>query len=443
MHKRIGTGFIKLCICLIFLAGMMCGCANKSNSQNKVQDTAKPMDTQSFTGVITSVDRELKQLSVREIDTDVDTIINYDDTAEIKDEYKQDIDGDELEQGMIMKTVYRTGDAKLVSMEVPEDAWEYKNVDKFSFDTSESAMEVADELYQYSDQTYFGTSGNKAIEMVELSDADELTVRGIGYKVYSVIRTEGHGYLRLLNYKDFIGGMINIDDDIILPVTNNMLITVSCGNYRVTLSKGTAKASKTVSIKNNKESTLDFSDYRKSIKNVGSIKFNIDPIGADLYINGTKIDYSKPISLNYGTYSVSVSLNGYSTYNGKLTVAEASKTINISLEASDTASAATSTPESTASAETTAPQATAAATSKTKKIDSNHTISVTAPEGAEVYLDNVYKGIVPCKFTKVIGSQTITLSKSGYVTKSYSVDILDDDKNAKLSFSELVEDADK
>ena len=30
--------------------------------------------------------------------------------------------------------------------------------------------------------------------MVELSEADELTVRGIGYKVYSVIRTEGHGY---------------------------------------------------------------------------------------------------------------------------------------------------------------------------------------------------------------------------------------------------------
>ena len=430
MHKKIGTGFIKRCVCLVFLVVMMCGCANKSDSQNKVQDTAKPMAAQSFTGVITSVDKELKQLSVREIDTDVDTIINYDDTAEIKDKYKQDIYGDELEQGMIMKTTYRTSDAKLVSMEVPEDAWEYKNVDKFSFDTSESSMEVADELYQYSEQTYFGTSGNKAIEMVELSEADELTVRGIGYKVYSVIRTEGHGYLRLLNYKDFIGGMINIDDDIILPVTNNMLITVSCGNYRVTLNKGTAKASKTV-----------------SIKNVGSIKFNIDPIGADLYINGTKIDYSKPIALNYGTYSVSASLNGYSTYNGKLTVAEASKTINISLETSDTASAATSAPQSTASSETTEPQATAAATSKsktkTKKIDSNHTISVTAPEGAEVYLDNVYKGIVPCKFTKVIGSQTITLSKSGYVTKSYSVDILDDDKNVKLSFSELIEDADK
>ena len=86
---------------------------------------------------------------------------------------------------------------------------------------------------------------------------------------------------------------------------------------------------------------------------------------------------------------------------------------------------------------------TATAKSQTRKIDSKHTISVTAPEGAEVYLDNVYKGIVPCKFTKVIGSQTITLSKTGYETKSYSIDILDDDKNAKLSFSDLIEDADK
>ena len=126
MHKKIGTGFIKRCVCLVFLVVMMCGCANKSDSQNKVQDTAKPMAAQSFTGVITSVDKELKQLSVREIDTDVDTIINYDDTAEIKDKYKQDIYGDELEQGMIMKTTYRTSDAKLVSMEVPEDAWSIK-----------------------------------------------------------------------------------------------------------------------------------------------------------------------------------------------------------------------------------------------------------------------------------------------------------------------------
>ena len=70
-------------------------------------------------------------------------------------------------------------------------------------------------------------------------------------------------------------------------------------------------------------------------------------------------------------------------------------------------------------------------------MDSDHTITVSAPEGAEVYLDNVYKGLAPCTFTKVIGSQTITLRKDGYTTKSYSVDVLDDDQDVKFSFSDL------
>ena len=72
-------------------------------------------------------------------------------------------------------------------------------------------------------------------------------------------------------------------------------------------------------------------------------------------------------------------------------------------------------------------------------MDSDHTITVSAPEGAEVYLDNVYKGLAPCSFTKVIGSQTITLRKEGYITRSYSVDILDDGDDIKLSFAELAE----
>lgn len=443
MCRSIKVRLLRFLMGVVVLAGVLCGCGMSAGSQKNVQTTSEPDETQTFTGVITHIDKELKQISIREIDTDVDTIVNYDDTASIIDKYKQEIDGDELEQGQLMNVKYRTSDAGLVSMEVPENAWEYTNVDKFTFDTDESSMEVAGELYQYSAQTYFGSTDDKKVDMLELSDTDELTVRGIGYKVYSVVRTEGHGYIRLQNYNDFMGGMINVDDDIILPVTKDMLITVSCGTYRVTINKGMAKASKTVTVKEDKESILDFGDYKKNVKNVGNVRFKVDPQGAYLFINGTRIDYSKAISLNYGTYSVTATLNGYNTYTGRLTVAEADKTINISLQPKeDSASAVTAAPESTAKA-TASPKATASASkSKTKKIDSKHTISVTAPEGAEVYLDNVYKGIVPCKFTKVIGSQTITLSQTGYVTKSYSIDILDDDKNAKLSFSELVEDAD-
>ena len=77
----------------------------------------------------------------------------------------------------------------------------------------------------------------------------------------------------------------------------------------------------------------------------------------------------------------------------------------------------------------------------TKKTDSKHTIKVLGPKGAAVYLDNVYQGVAPCEFTKIIGSQTITLSKNGYISKSYSINVLDDGKDAKFDFPELIEES--
>ena len=65
---------------------------------------------------------------------------------------------------------------------------------------------------------------------------------------------------------------------------------------------------------------------------------------------------------------------------------------------------------------------------------------VDSPEGAEIYVDGIYAGISPISFIKPdAGSHVITLSKNGYVTKSYTVSVADDDRDVTLSFSELME----
>ena len=64
---------------------------------------------------------------------------------------------------------------------------------------------------------------------------------------------------------------------------------------------------------------------------------------------------------------------------------------------------------------------------------------VESPEGAEVYIDGIYTGIVPVSFAKPEkGSHVITLSQNGRVTKSYTIAVSDDDRDVTLSFSELV-----
>ena len=60
-----------------------------------------------------------------------------------------------------------------------------------------------------------------------------------------------------------------------------------------------------------------------------------------------------------------------------------------------------------------------------------------APEDTEVYLDGNYIGISPCSFDKESGSHIITLRKSGYITKSYTIRLDDTKKDISYSFAEL------
>ena len=70
---------------------------------------------------------------------------------------------------------------------------------------------------------------------------------------------------------------------------------------------------------------------------------------------------------------------------------------------------------------------------------SYYKVYVDAPEGAEVYLDGNYVGISPCSFRKTSGSHVITLRKTGYETRSYTIQVDDEEKDISYSFADLVQ----
>lgn len=433
---KIYTG-VMYCIIFALFAVTFTSCSTirKTKTGGKNLAASPEPDTKAVIGVVVQNDIETQRIQIRELDSDVICTLTYDATSLIQDKYKEERYGEDVEVGMILQANYREEDAKLVSAEVPKDVWEYQEVQKFSFSSDENMMRVAGSKYQYSNNTFF-FADNMEIAPMEFTNQDLITVRGIGIRVYSVVRTSGHGYIRLENHDSFVGGMAELDGGIFVPVSENTLITAPEGTYRLTLVKKGLSAVKTVKVEKDKEVTADFSDYKEVVtQNISEVTFTVKPDGAELYLNGTAVDYSTPVTLHYGKYNLMVSLTGYETYTAVLEIAGPVVPVRIEL-ADKKSSKATNTPK---------PSATPSSNDSnddtvTKKIDSDHTITVSAPEGAEVYLDNVYKGMAPCTFTKVIGSQTITLSDSGYVTKSYPVDILDDGKDVKLSFADLVKE---
>ena len=227
--KKITTFIIMVLVLCVFTS---CSVKkrSKNNNNNSINASAVQgeVPSHSMTGVVTNIDTDLKQVTMRELDCDVDSILDYNATSVVTDKYGSEITGDELQPGQIMEVTYNTSNADIIKMSVPKDVWEYQEVDKFSFDGDTNALSIAGKKYQYTSWTYFSSLESK-IQLAELGSHDVITVRGIGITVYSVTRTKGHGYIRLANYDTFKGGTISVGNNIVLPITDNMLVTAGVG----------------------------------------------------------------------------------------------------------------------------------------------------------------------------------------------------------------------
>lgn len=422
--------------------------------------------------VLKEVDTKEQTITVFAVDADSDMTLHYTGATYVYDRYDKDTVIGSVKIGEVIDVYYDTANNKATKICVNKDAWEQQQVGNITIDQTERIMELYKSKYRYSDDIVVADQ-EELVDLIDINSQDELTVKGMDKQVFSICITKGHGYIRPSNYKDFVGGMIEIGYNILLPVTKNMLIPVQEGVYTVRMRNGDLVGEKTVKVIRNKEITMDMSDFKAERIDEGYVTFQIRPAGADLYINGTQVFYDEPVKLNYGKHKIVVRMTGYNDYNGTLDLQDRDPTITINLvdrvaevaeeEKGNPGTTPTPLPGSTAEPTATSPpaQEPSAATPSTgtpagstnvtegenaslaatsKVIDSEHRITVTAPAGVEVYLNGTYKGLTPCSFTKEIGSHTISLSASGYQTKSYSVEVLNDSKDVSYSFADLIKD---
>ena len=260
----------------------------------------------------------------------------------------------------------------------------------------------------------------------------------------SVTLEQGHGYVRLTGVDDFIGGWVEIGK-VIKPVSKDMLIAVPEGIWDVKVAKDGYGGSIGTTVVRNEECTVDFTEVANKIVRYGTVEFTIEPEDARLYIAGREMDYDNQILLEYDTYKIRVSADGYQDYTGDLKVEKALTNKKITLEKESgtetSASAVVAVSPSPAPVDTAAsasPEPSASAASDiSANIVAGYKINIESPTGVNVYFDDAYVGISPVSFAKVSGSHTITFSKAGYVTKSYTVEIGFEEKDVSFTLPDL------
>ena len=248
-----------------------------------------------------------------------------------------------------------------------------------------------------------------------------------------------------------------------------MLLVVPEGRSTVVVSHNGSSATQEIDFVRNQEMAWDLGDVEITVVQKGRVIFTLNPANAKVTIDGKNVDTASPVELEYGLHQMTVTADGYDTVAQYIKVAEPSASISVELEKSEESTeqeetkeqpqgeeqsqeqsnavstqTAASTQSSTEQTQASSAQSSSAEQPETQSSATQSTASQTAykvhidsPVGAEVYLDGNYIGIAPVDFEKKAGNYVVSLRKTGYQTRSYTLQVDSEEKDVTYSFSEL------
>lgn len=467
--------------CLLFLA--LTGCT--SGNDVKVYEDTEEINIShkeiSMTAVLLNINLEENIVRFMDCRTGVERSLRFHGGVRVNNSHDDEISVAKLMAGSVVDVVYYEDTAKLVSITENKSAKTITNVKKFSANKDKQKAAYKGISINMSEHAVAINHDGGIMDVSEINMEDMVTLSMYASKLVAVIVDEGHGYVRLSNQSTYIGGMVEIGYDVIVPVTDNMLLAVREGDYTLRINNRGYSQTKQITVKRDTETLVDLGDIAIP---TGTAVFEVEPSDAKIYVSGNEISGHTYTNL-YGSYTIRVEAEGYKTYRGSFKIKDAVDTIKIKLrededatteepstdstkdtESTEGSTTEIATPMDASSTEDTGTNDSADSTQSTdlsdtesgdgssedasaddgetsgtgteEGVETNNLITINTPALAGVYVDGDYIGIAPISFTKVTGTHTVTLYRSGYLIKSYTINAEDNGKDDIYNFAELI-----
>ncbi len=381
------------------------------------------------TAVVKEIDADKSRITFMNIETGRYYTLDYDGTTVIQDKHNGGMSMAQIQNGDIVDVTFLRGKKKLAGMKLSESAWVLEEVEKYSFDLLSKNAEIGGGTYSLRNNLVISSEGRDA-QLEDIIRGDVVSISGIGNSVYSVVVEEGHGYLRLSNDEYLKGGWIEVGQSVIQQITEDMLLVVPEGTYNVHLTAGGIDETRQITVYRNQESVLDVSDVKAEEPKTGKILFAVTPSDTVISIDGKEVDISSPVEIEYGIHQMVAKAEGYETITQYIKVSQELASISISLEEALDGEDGSQTDYGSS-----------VSSNELNSAASAYKVYIDSPSDVEVYVDGIYIGMSPVSFKKDPGTHTITLRKPGYVTKSYTVQIDDEEKDVTYSFTDLVKES--
>ena len=358
----------KYLICILIFAICICGFSGCGNSEeasadsSEVSITRKPgipaddSDSEEADSdkelsdeglyIVQGYNYEEEKIILNSLTYDKNYVYKYSLTTQFLDKYGDSTSSANITPGCVVTIGERLSTGALSSIQISDDVWTFTEVTNYNFNPFKACLTINDTNYRLTENTAV-FSNDVVATLSDLGSEDVLTVVGLDKEVLSISITTGHGYLNLVNTDKFEGSLIYIGNKIITTVTKDMSVTIPEGTYAVTVANDGYGGTKEVEILRNEYTVLDLAELEGEGPKVCKLTISSLVEGAEIYIDGERIEAGVETEVQYGKHSLMIAVEGYDTWSRTLYVNSETANISIDPTASDTDSDSSSQSSST------------------------------------------------------------------------------------------------
>lgn len=354
--------------------------------------------------VVKAIDKEASTISFYNLKNDTNSTVNVTD----KTIFPKDVTMDTVAVGDIY-TYKFDKDENITEIKNCQKAWTVEDIGvsintsaklvKFS-DTS--SKDNAEKSYKYVEGLTSVSYKNQPKTLENISPLDYVKIKGYDNgkinRAYSIEILKSHGEIQFQNMDSISNAKVYINDkQYSMKSDSRILLTEGTYNVKVTGSN-TMDITKQVNVVPDNPTVIDLSKIQVKT-GVLNITSNVD--GYKLYLNDKEQNTGESPLLEYGTYTVKATKDGYKDFTSSVTIDSDTNTLNI----------------------------------KMKKSETGGTLNLNSvPSSAEIYIDGSYAGTGSVSRSVALGSYVVECKADGYNSDKKQINVSADGQVINLTF---------
>lgn len=354
--------------------------------------------------VVKSIDKEANTIAFYNLKNDTSSTVNVTDTTI----FPKNVTMDTIAVGDIYTYKFDKGE-NITEIKTCQKSWTVEDIGvsintsakliKFS-DTS--SKDNAEKSYKYVEGLTSVSYKNQPKTLENISPLDYVKIKGYDNgkinRAYSIEILKSHGEIQFQNMDSISNAKIYINDkQYSMKSDSRVLLTEGTYNVKVTGSN-TMDITKQVNVVPDNPTVVDLSkiQVKTGVLNISS---NVD--GYKLYLNDKEQNTGESPLLEYGTYTVKATKDGYKDFTSSVTIDSDTNTLDI----------------------------------KMKKSETGGTLNLNSvPSSAEIYIDGSYAGTGSVSRSVALGSYVVECKADGYNSDKKQINVSADGQVINLTF---------